>query len=491
MLLLGGLLMFLGIHVVGVFSDFATAIRYPFELDYGEGIVWQQAELLPGPRMYSTSTDLPFIVFHYPPLYYLLVRVAHVILPDWLAAGRFVSAASTLPIAASTAALVLIATGRPGVARTPLEHGIAIAAGALILCLHAVRSWGMFMRVDMPAVALAMIGLLVASLSAGRFWGTTLALLLCGAAVFTKQTELPAGVAVFLIALLRNPRGALGAAAIAGSLCLAALVFLEVTTNGGFLLHIVGYNVNPMSLWHAFWPLWREKSSFPVILSTLVAAWFVAGSVLRRSTLRDAFTEFRRGDTATLCRALLLLSLVLLTLTTPELMKSGSNYNYFIEWLAVGCALCGIAVVDLMRGSPRPRWHWAGLATVTLLVVAVLPSRSLREAGAKSRIPWQEAVVQRIKAAPEPVASEDMVLLMRGGKPVVFEPVIASDLATAGRWDASPLIQMIRSHGFAFMITRDDQNGGSLFRNPIIDAAMREAYPNVEKVGPRLWLHMP
>ena len=84
------------------------------------------------------------------------------------------------------------------------------------------------MRVDMLAITLSMMGLLVGAWSNGRFWGTTGALLLCVAAVFTKQTQLPAGVAVFLIALLRNPRGALGAAAVAGAVGLGALGLMEV-----------------------------------------------------------------------------------------------------------------------------------------------------------------------------------------------------------------------------------------------------------------------
>ena len=92
---LGALLTLLAIHVVGVGLDFVAAIRYPFELGYGEGIVWQQAALIPGPRMYSSSQELPFIVFHYPPLYHLLARAALSIQPDFLAAGRLVSALST------------------------------------------------------------------------------------------------------------------------------------------------------------------------------------------------------------------------------------------------------------------------------------------------------------------------------------------------------------------------------------------------------------
>jgi hypothetical protein len=383
-LLLCALLVVLGIHVNGVFRDFATAIRYPFELDYGEGIVWQQAVLIPGPRMYSTSTDLPFIVFHYPPLYYLWVHAARLIQPDWLAAGRLVSGIATIPIAACVTGLVLIATARRGVARPALDIGIAIATGALVLCLHAFRSWGMLMRVDMPAVALAMMGLLIASLAAGRFWGTTVALLLCGAAAFTKRTELPAGIAVFLIALLREPRAALGATAIAGVVCVAALVLLEVRTGGGFLLHIVGYNAGPMSFRNATRALWPEKRSLPIIVLSLVAAvsacrrLVALGPGAQRAAVREIIAV-RMIVTATYCRALLLTDFLLLTLTLLVLLKHGSNYNYLLDWLSVGCALIGVMLVDLSRDPARLHWAYVVVAGVLLVAVQRQPQRMLTE----------------------------------------------------------------------------------------------------------------
>src|SRR5438046_10131808 len=110
MLLVGILLALLAVHVAGIAIDFTAAIRYPFEINYGEGIVWQQAVLIPGSRMYSSSQSLPFIVFHYPPLYYLILHAARWLQPDYLAAGRLVSVLATLAIAPMVAALALLAT---------------------------------------------------------------------------------------------------------------------------------------------------------------------------------------------------------------------------------------------------------------------------------------------------------------------------------------------------------------------------------------------
>ncbi len=80
---------------------------------------------------------------------------------------------------------------------------------------------------------------------------------------------------------------------------------------------------------------------------------------------------------------------------------------------------------------------------------------------------------------------------MRAGKPVLFEPAIVTELAAVGRWDEQPLVEMIRTGGFAFMITADEMVGGSAHRSPAVDAAMRAAYPHVGHVTPGLWLHLP
>ncbi len=167
--------------------DFRAAIRYPFGLEYGEGIVWQQALLIPGPHMYGDSQELPFIAFHYPPLYYLLAHAALWLEPNFLAAGRLVSAISAVAIAVAVAALVRLASDRP---RLPSTIAIAAATGLLVLCLDPVRSWGGWMRVDTAAVALGMAGLVIAARADRRFWYVTAALLLCVASLFTKQTQL-------------------------------------------------------------------------------------------------------------------------------------------------------------------------------------------------------------------------------------------------------------------------------------------------------------
>jgi hypothetical protein len=101
-----------GVGVLLLYSAFDLhcarhALAYPFSLDYGENIVWQQALLIPGPRMYGPIDHLPFIVFHYAPVYHMAARAVMALGVDPLAAGRAVSIAATAVILGSIAWLVV------------------------------------------------------------------------------------------------------------------------------------------------------------------------------------------------------------------------------------------------------------------------------------------------------------------------------------------------------------------------------------------------
>ncbi len=192
----------------------------------------------------------------------------------------------------------------------------------------------------------------------------------------------------------------------------------------------------------------------------------------------------RRADRATACQALLLLEFVLATLMLPTTLKSGSSYNYLLEWLCTGCVLIGIMLVGLARSGAPSRRRFQIVALLLMLSVAALPLRYMPNQATEADLAWQEALVARIAAARKPVASEDMTLLMRAGKPVIFEPAIVTELASTGQWDEAPLIEMIRARGFAFMITTDNAIGGTSRRTPAVDAAMRDAYPRVEQASP-------
>ena len=204
-------------HTALYIKNAFDAISYPFGLDYGEGIIWQQALLIPSARMYGAITESPFIVFHYPPIYHLAVRAAMLLGLDPLVAGRGLSVTCTLTAAALCAWLV-----RWGVNDhvNGMAKIIGCTIGALLpLSLWPVEYWSMLMRVDMLAICLSILGVALVIKSVQRPAWLAIAMPIFVLALFTKQTTVAApagctrGVASFQSAAnnhRRNIRSDLG-----------------------------------------------------------------------------------------------------------------------------------------------------------------------------------------------------------------------------------------------------------------------------------------
>ncbi|HLZ77907.1 MAG TPA: hypothetical protein VKQ09_01100, partial [Sphingomonas sp.] len=91
-----------------------------------------------------------------------------------------------------------------------------------------------------------------------------------------------------------------------------------------------------------------------------------------------------------------------------------------------------------------------------------------------------------------PIISEEMVLLLRQHRPVLWEPAIFRELAYAGRWNEQILVDKIRRHEIAAIITEGDR-GYRWFDeqfSPAIADAMDEALPYRIHVGIKI-LHLP
>jgi hypothetical protein len=93
--------------------------------------------------------------------------------------------------------------------------------------------------------------------------------------------------------------------------------------------------------------------------------------------------------------------------------------------------------------------------------------------------------VPRLASVPGPVLSDDMVLQLRAGKDIVFEPATMCMTAEAGTWNESGFARRLESKEFALiMISRPD------IWDPRLTAAIQQAYQLEESIG-RYQLYRP
>ena len=115
--------------------------------------------------------------------------------------------------------------------------------------------------------------------------------------------------------------------------------------------------------------------------------------------------------------------------------------------------------------------------------LAILPAPHRRDWADPAKVPALQALVERVRATSAPVLSDDMVLLIKAGKPVPWEPAIFTELTAVGRWDQNPFVATIKSRQFAFVIT-SGQPGEKLFdsrHTPEVADAIETAYPRLEQ----------
>ncbi|KAB1072727.1 hypothetical protein [Methylobacterium planeticum] len=471
-----------------------AVLPYPYEFNYGEGIVWQQLRTMLDGRAYAPLTAFPAIVYHYPPVYYLTSGAfAHGLDVDALVAGRLVSLLATLASAVLVGILTRDAIGR-GESRA-VRRACAGLAGLSCFVAAPVVNWAPLMRVDMLACAFSLAGLVLAVRALERPRLVEAAALAFVLAVYTKQVSIAAPAAAFLVLYRVRPERAWRLLAGCVAMGSAALVILCALTDGGFVRHVFLYNVNRIDPQRILYvPLLIGQQVF------LVAA-AVLGATRTWPQFRNAWAA--RDGAGREGTALLLAGtyLAIKTLLLPMVIKVGSAENYFTEWSYAVAVFVGLG----LRPAVATALHRTGASRarpgpiLVFLVLAGLPAQAIlaprwdaRIAAAQAETDAKDRLTSLIRAADRPVISDDMTLPIRAGRDVLWEPAIAAELAHTGLYDEAAFVAMVRAGAFGFFATTG-QRGDPLFDqryNPPVAEAMDAAYPVKRQVG-SLTVHLP
>lgn len=489
MALLGGLLV---LDVARLLQSSWRAWGYPYDLDYGEGIVWQQLSNIAAGHGYAPLGTFPAIVYHYPPVYYLVTIAVAACGIDQLAAGRLVSFVTTLIAMILVGRLTLAAL--PARGRPQLRWASAAAAGVLFGTSPTVINWAALMRVDMLATALSLSGLWLTLHAVKRNRAAMGAAFCFVLAVYTKQTAIFAAAAAFPFLLLARPRAAWLLAAWGTGLAVAMLGALMALTDGQFLRHILLYNVNRLDLG-------RSGMLLKVILSQEIGCviGLVTAAAIAWRLRSTGWATLRHQLSRSPVHAALVLALINLavrTLTMPMILKSGASENYLIDWFAAVAVFAGVAIYRVARavfaGGPWPARVMTALVLIGLPVQAWRIPVLHREAADMAWRARTDAIAARIRAADRPVITDYMVLLRRADQPVLLEPAIVAELSHAGLYDEAGFVRLIKARRFGFFVTQGSAGSKTFDEhyNPAVRAAIAQAYPVIERQDEYV-LHLP
>jgi hypothetical protein len=356
---LAGYLLLFAVHVWAM-------LAYAYPLDYGEGPLLAQAEMLRGGtslwHLYRDPATPPYTVVNYPPLYPLVVAVGGWISGQPLLAGRLISLAAAVGCVGALVALSAPALAAPDAQRTARTGRARWFVALFFLTIPVVREWAVLLRVDMVGVCLGLWGLV--ALQRGRVGPAALLLLL---ALYTKPSLIAAPLAGVVwvgwgaIRARSTPDGKqqwsiahilllVGVMAGVGG---AVLLLMQWASGGWFLHHVVTANANR---WEGdlAWRFWIAQAQlrWPLLLAAAVGVWWAG----------------RRGMDTTLPVLYTLAAMV----TALGVGKVGAYANYFLEWYAGVLWLVCVGVSAGGAGHSPPRRPAPVPALLLLLLLSSL-----------------------------------------------------------------------------------------------------------------------
>lgn len=462
---------------------------YPYSLENGEGLClgWS-LRLARGESLYPPLTPaLPFIGCNYPPLY-LLAWSAGVSgdAPSFFA-GRLLAGLGMLGIGAG-----LYGLGRRlGAGRMPCLFG-----ALLFYVIPFVNITGMLCRVDAPALALGLAGIILYLPSAERApsrwtWRQWLGLGIMALAVFTKQTALVPAAAAIAWALLRRRDWA--ARTFIGLAAASLLLYgtLALLTGGQALAWIGPYSSGRYSagLLVSAWRRFAVQAFLPLIPAAVFAG---AGlyAATRARCLHPA--KWRLNENEWFFGIYLLLALA----STLLVARAGSSFHYFLETTA----LLGLGVglgLDRLRKSPAivP----LGQVAAALAFGLLFSFHIIRHGEIIER--WDsfentmlyrrdEKMLRVARAFPPPILTEEPSYAVLNGHPPYLEnPFLYSDLARRGLLDPAPLLEDLERGRVRFVCLNSDARAPNSqtrdrFAPQLLEAVARH-YPECWKLGDR------
>ncbi len=432
------------------------ALRYPYEIAYGEGQVFLQTErIMAGEAVYAPIVDSNMLPSLYPPMYHVLTAaVSLAVGGEPLSAGRALSYLAMLLLAGGVGMAVWLAT--PGIAGRWVRACLGLLAALLFWSMEWQHAFAVLMRSDMMANWFAFAGFLVFVTPLKRPGGFELAALFFVAAVFTRHSVVVAPlVCGALLVATSQWRRALVLFSQTVILAIVLLVVTRVTLGSAFLDHMTAVGVHDFDWAQATGLLIELCAEYPLLfgLAILEVAVTLPRLAMRSSEDAEQWPPPR-----------LALSLYFVGALGGALLagKKGADVNYFIELLAVAtcCAMITVARAVGQRGA-GPSGSADQVAAVAIPLLLLVQTLIVgRGVGSEFSVPSaaekraHDELVTQLGNGPAVSLCEDPILLSRAGREADFLFLEMSELALAGRWDQGRFVDKIERAEYPVIVSR-------------------------------------
>ncbi len=421
----------LAAYHVGVLAyHLCATLAFPYDLNYGEGYVLNDAvRLAHGQPLYIDLQQFPMVRSPYPPLFPWLWSLLVPLAGPALWPGRALEVLATI----ATAAIV-------GCNAWRVRQGIwpVVAAVGLVLGSPFVYQWAGYARVDMLALAFAAGGVVAAQWVRGAR-GVLLSALLCGLAIWTKQTTSTAFVAVAIAYTFRSWRTGVVFTALVALPSLAVGGLLDAATNGEFVRHVLlGNASNPV---------------MPIRAIVYVGTF----AVLNLVALSAGAWWLRRALAGRPSPVAVYLPIALLAAFSAG--NGGSSVNYLIEPVLALALAVPFAWRALPAGSALAGPLFAAVQLALLLHVPNGFGTTYLAESAIGRTPLEtDAAVGAqldavVRSSPGEVIAEPAGFAARNGLRVYVQPIDLRAEELQGRWLPRPLVDALASGRFSTVIT--------------------------------------
>jgi len=411
--LLGGIFGLLLVHFGGYIWYSVQTILSRYQYDYSEGYELAVAlDISKGINPYVNPNLIPMII-GYPPVMFSLVAILVKFMGPLLATGRIVSFAAGL-----LTGFILYLLGR----KLSGKWWIGLLAAGFYYVSSITKLWTNLFRVDSLGVMFSLLGIYLTLSLKGykRLWSVPIFLL----AIFTKQSFIVAPIVVFAYYIISDKQ--------------FSLRFLGLLVFGGLLVLGVGtlvsgpYFIYNLTIYQSGYA-WRWDEMF-------LGGLFIKAvlTVFVPLLLTIGYLYWTRGKWGLVQWYFIGASLLFIF----TIAKIGSNWNYFLESIALMSLLVGLCLGKILSKDTQlvPRCIILGLVIFGLFQQPVI----LREPEVGSS--EYQRIEGYVRETPGNIWSVDAALLLQNGKPVVLESgnFVAGSLLKKGYMDEGIVLSTLR-----------------------------------------------